>query len=134
MKNAYAAVVAATVGAHLGYLIYLPSGGFLALRWPRTRWLHLVTVCWGVGVAALGWSCPLTSLERWARARAGMDPLPETGFIDRYVDGVCYPVGRTRTAQALAFAAAAASWVVVAAAPATPRDGAGPPALHGGPH
>lgn len=133
MKKPYAAVVAVTAGAHLGYLIYLPSGGFLALRWPRTRRLHLAAVCWGAGVAALGWSCPLTSLERWARARAGMDALPEAGFIDRYVDGVCYPAGRTRTAQALAFAAVAASWVA-ATAPATPRGGKRRPAIRGGPH
>lgn len=134
MKNPHAAVVTATVGAHLGYLIYLPSGGFLALRWPRTIWLHVATVCWGAGVVALGWSCPLTRLERWARDRAGMDPLPEGGFIDRYVAGVCYPAGRTETAQALAFAAAATSWIAVAAAKARPC-GAGsrfPP--RGGPH
>ena len=111
MKNPYFAVVIVTVGAHFAYLIYVPSGGFLALRWPRTIWLHLPAVCWGVGVVALRLPCPLTSLEGWARARAGMDPLPTTGFIDRYVAGLLYPSDRTGTAQALAFAAAAVSWI-----------------------
>jgi len=41
MKNPHAAVVTATVGAHLGYLAYLPSGGFPASRRPRTVWLHV---------------------------------------------------------------------------------------------
>jgi hypothetical protein len=113
--KSYSAVVAATVGAHFAYLAYVPSGGFLALRWPRTIWLHLATVCWGFGVVALDWSCPLTSLESWARVRAGMGPLPETGFIDRYVAGVLYPARHTGTVQALAFVTAAASWIGAAA-------------------
>ncbi len=114
MKKAHFAVVIASVGAHFAYLIYLPSGGFLALRWPRTIWLHLASVCWGVVVVTLPVPCPLTSLEEWARARAGMRPLPSTGFVDRYVEGVLYPPGRTGVAQALAFSAAAISWVALA--------------------
>ena|ERR1700738_823225 len=114
MKKAYFALVGGTAATHLAYLVYLPSGGFLALRWPRTFWLHLPTVCWGLGVVALGFPCPLTTLEAWARARAEMDPLPETGFIDRYVAGVLYPANRTGWAQTLAFLAAAASWIALA--------------------
>jgi hypothetical protein len=71
-------------------------------------------VLWGVGVVAFDLPCPLTELERWARARAGMDPLPTSGFIDRYLAGVFYPANRTATAQALAFSAAAVSWVAFA--------------------
>jgi uncharacterized protein DUF2784 len=114
MKKAYFAVVVAAVGTHFAYLIYLPSGGFLAMRWLRTIWLHLPNVCWGFGVAALRFPCPLTSLEEWARARAGMDPLPTTGFIGRYVAGVLCPANRTGTAQTLAFVAAAVSWIALA--------------------
>ena len=106
------AAVVLTVGAHLAYLIYLPSGGFLALRWPRSILLHIPAVIWGVGVVVFELPCPLTELERRARARAGMDPLPASGFIDRYVAGVFYPANRTGAAQALAFAAAAVSWVI----------------------
>jgi hypothetical protein len=120
MKKAYSAVVVATVVAHFAYLFYLPSGGFLALRWRRTFWLHLPAVCWGVGVVALKLSCPLTSLETWARAHAGMNALPETGFIGRYVDGVLYPAHRTGTAQAIAFAAIAVSWIALAIRRAKP--------------
>ncbi|WP_082958206.1 DUF2784 domain-containing protein [Mycobacterium alsense] len=114
MKTAHRPIVTFTVGAHLAYLAYVPSGGFLALRWPRTIWLHVACVCWGVAVVGLPLPCPLTSLEDWARARAGMRPLPATGFIDRYLAGACYPSGRTRTAQALAFLAAAVSWIALA--------------------
>ena len=107
-------LVIVSAGAHFAYLCYLPCGGFLALRWPRTIWLHLASVAWGVLVVTLPVPCPLTSLEDWARARAGMEPLPSTGFVDRYVAGVLYPPGRTRTAQAVAFLAAATSWIALA--------------------
>lgn len=113
-RRAYLAVVAATVGAHFGYLAYLPTGGFVALRRPRTIGLHLFAVGWGVAVVATNVPCPLTSLENWARARAGMRALPDTGFIDRYVAGVLYPSNRTGTAQAFAFVAAAVSWILLA--------------------
>ncbi len=104
-----------TVGAHFGYLLYLPSGGFLALRWPRSILLHVPAVGWGICVVACGLPCPLTRLEEWARARAEMNPLPVAGFTERYVAGVFYPSHATRIAQALAFAAAAVSWVMLAA-------------------
>lgn len=107
-------MVAATAVAHLAYLLYLPSGGFLALRWRRNLWLHVPVVCWGVGVVTLDWPCPLTALETSARTRAGMDPLPEDGFIGRYVAGVVFPAERLGTAQQLAFAAAAVSWAALA--------------------
>jgi Protein of Unknown function (DUF2784) len=106
--------VVLTVGAHLAYLIYLPSGGFLALRWPRSIVLHIAAVIWGAGVVVFELPCPLTELEQRERARADMAPLPASGFIDRYVAGVFYPADRTGAAQALAFAAAAISWVAFA--------------------
>lgn len=110
----YSAAVAATVGVHFAYLVYVPSGGFLALRWPRTIVLHIPSVVWGVAVIGLKLPCPLTSLESWARRRANMDPLPATGFIDRYVAGLCVPTGSFGVAQTLAFTAAAVSWALFA--------------------
>jgi hypothetical protein len=73
--------------------------------------LHVPTVIWGVGVVAFGLPCPLTQLEQWARARAGMDPLPMAGFVERYIAGVCYPSNATGIVQRIAFGAAAVSWL-----------------------
>lgn len=115
MKKAYTVVVTITVGAHFGYLMYLPSGGLLALRWPRSIVFHVPTVIWGACVVSLGLPCPLTHLEQWARARAGLAPLPADDFIDHYADGVLYPAGRTGAAQAAAFTVAAISWLVLLA-------------------
>ncbi|WP_082983970.1 DUF2784 domain-containing protein [Mycobacterium sp. 1165178.9] len=94
--------------------ILAPCGGLLALRWPRTMLVHVPAVAWGIGVVMLRLECPLTSLESWARRRANMDPLPASGFIDRYVTGYFVPPGRVGVAQALAFASAALSWGVLA--------------------
>jgi hypothetical protein len=58
-----------------------------------------LTVAWGIAALELRLPCPFTTLESWARDRAGMDPLPATGFIDRYVTCILIPSSRTGTAQ-----------------------------------
>ena len=110
----YVAVVILAVCAHFAFLIYVASGGFLALRWRRTIWLHVPAVLWGIGVVVWHLACPLTWLEGWARAHAGMGSLPGSGFIGHYVAGVLYPSNNTGIAQALAFSAVLVSWVAYA--------------------
>ncbi|HUM00498.1 MAG TPA: DUF2784 domain-containing protein [Mycobacterium sp.] len=113
-EDVYVAVVILAVSAHFAYLIYVASGGFLALRWRHTIWLHVPAVLWGVGVVVWHLACPLTWLEDWARAHAGMGSLPGSGFIGHYVAGVLYPSNDTGIAQALAFSAVLVSWVAYA--------------------
>ncbi len=106
------------LAAHFGYLGYLVLGGFLAWRWPRTAWLHLLAAGWGATIVvadlvAGGLTCPLTYAEDWARRRAGDSGLA-TGFIDRYLEGVIYPERFAVAAQGLAAAAVLVSWVGLA--------------------
>ena len=91
----YHIVVALAVVAHFAFLCYLIVGGFLALRWRRTIWLHVPAALWGIAITAARVDCPLTSLERWSRAKAGMAPLPSDGFIATTSAG-CFtpPAGR----------------------------------------
>ncbi|WP_050947648.1 DUF2784 domain-containing protein [Mycobacterium xenopi] len=121
MRLLYRAVVVVAAAAHFAYLIYVPSGGFLALRWPRTIWLHVATVVWGVAVVRWAAPCPLTWLENMAREKGQMRPLDQGGFIDHYVEGVLYPADATRALQLLAFVAAGVSWLVFARAADTRR-------------
>lgn len=107
----FVALVWLVAAAHFAFLIYLPTGGFLALRWRRTICLHLPVVLWGIASVVLGFFCPLTDLERWARRRAGMAPLDSAGFIDHYITGVMYPPGATVFVQAAVFVAVLGSWV-----------------------
>ncbi|MGY4708802.1 DUF2784 domain-containing protein [Mycolicibacterium sp. CBM1] len=114
MTALYTALVWLVVAAHFAFLIYLPSGGFLALRWRRSIWLHVPVVLWGIGSVALHFWCPLTALEQWSRPRAGMPPLGSAGFIDHYITGVMYPSGGTGYAQVAAFLAVLVSWTAYA--------------------
>ena len=100
------------VAAHFAFLIYLLSGGFLALRWRRTIGVHAAVVLWGAGAMMLDFWCPLTALERWARVRAGLPPLSSAGFIDHYLTGTVYPAGAAGYVQAGAFLAVLASWIL----------------------
>lgn len=109
----YSVLVALTVAIHFAFIAYLLLGGFIACRWPRTIALHVATVLWGLGSVALDLPCPLTAAERWARARAGMPPLPSAGFIAHYVTGVLYPASWALAVQAAVFAVVLASWALV---------------------
>jgi hypothetical protein len=108
----YQSVVGFVVVVHSAFIGYVVMGGFLALRLRRTIWLHIAAVIWGIAIAAERVDCPLTWLERWARARAGMAPLPPDGFIAYYITGVIYPVGWVLGVQLVSFAVVAGSWAL----------------------
>ena len=108
----YHLVVVAVVVVHFAFLGYLIVGGFLALRWRRTIWLHVPTVLWGIAIIVGRLNCPLTWLERWSRKKAGMAPLPQEGFIAHYVIGVLYPASWAGSVPIAVFALVAVSWAL----------------------
>ncbi|MET0450221.1 MAG: DUF2784 domain-containing protein [Mycobacterium sp.] len=114
MGNFYAIVVAVTAATHFAFVGYGVLGGFLALRWPRTIWLHVPVVIWCVAIEVVDFVCPLTWLERWARTKAGMAPLAPTGFIDHYITGVWYPVSATNLVLAVVLLVVLTSWILFA--------------------
>lgn len=105
------AVLVLAIAAHFAFLLYLPLGGFLALRWRRTIWLHVLVVAWAVGSLIVGYGCPLTDVERWARSRVGLPPLEPAGFIDHYLTGRAFPAGGTGFTHLVVFTLVAVSWV-----------------------
>ncbi|HEY1488296.1 MAG TPA: DUF2784 domain-containing protein, partial [Micromonosporaceae bacterium] len=109
---AYRWLADAIVGVHFAFLGYVIVGGFLALRWRRTIWTHLIACAWAVAiVTAPGLLCPLTIAQNWAMHRAG-EPQFTGGFIDRYVENVIYPARYTPIVQALVALIVIASWVL----------------------
>jgi hypothetical protein len=114
MKIAFTILVILTVTAHFAFIAYMVTGGFLALRWPKTIWLHIPAVMWGIAIELIDFVCPLTWLERWARPKAGMGPMPADGFIDHYLTGVVYPAQYANLVLVLALLTVLASWVLVA--------------------
>ncbi|MFC7328372.1 DUF2784 domain-containing protein [Marinactinospora rubrisoli] len=100
--------------AHFCFLGYLVVGGFLAWRWPRTVWWHVLCVAYGLGILVIGWTCPLTVAENWARTRAGEPGLGAQGFIEHYLTGVVYPADSVGTVRLLVALVVALSWAGVA--------------------
>ncbi|MFE3542881.1 DUF2784 domain-containing protein [Nocardia sp. NPDC059177] len=96
---------------HVAFVAYVVAGGFLAWRWPRTIMAHLLAASWGFGTILIGFDCPLTYAENWARRQAGVAELPEAGFIDYYLTGVIYPDSALVLVQVLAAIAVLVSWI-----------------------
>ncbi|MBV2366811.1 DUF2784 domain-containing protein [Streptomonospora nanhaiensis] len=96
---------------HFGFLAYVALGGFLAWRWPHAFWPHLVVAAYAVGLLEVGWTCPLTVVEDWARRRAGQEGLPPEGFIDHYLTGVVYPEEHLGLVQFGMGVCVAVSWI-----------------------
>jgi Protein of Unknown function (DUF2784) len=105
----YQFLATATMVFHFAFLVYVVTGGFLAWRWPRLIWPHLLLAGWGFSTVAFGLDCPLTYVEDWARRKAGEQGLT-TGFIDTYLEGVVYPQRYAGLMQLLAGAAVVTSW------------------------
>ncbi|MFQ5967963.1 MAG: DUF2784 domain-containing protein [Acidimicrobiia bacterium] len=95
---------------HFGYVVFVAVGGFIAWRWPRALYVHLVAVAWAIGIVVVGFSCPLTNVEQAFRG----DGVGTPGFIDRYIEGILYPEALTpllRAAVGLAVVASYAGWI-----------------------
>jgi len=87
--------------AHLGFILFVVLGGFLAVRWPRLMWVHLPAACWAVLIELSGrLICPLTPLELALRRAAGVAGY-EGGFVEHYILPLVYPPGLTRGIQIL---------------------------------
>jgi len=74
-----------TVVVHFAALIYAGIGGFLAWRWPRGVYVHLIWVFWAILINTIPTiACPLTTLEDFFREQQGLGPLPG-GFNEYYI-------------------------------------------------
>ncbi len=55
------------------------------------RWLlHIASLVWGILTELLPWPYPLTVLENWLEAKAGVLPY-QGGFLLQYLDKLVYP-------------------------------------------
>ncbi|HEY7052041.1 MAG TPA: DUF2784 domain-containing protein [Mycobacterium sp.] len=112
MQTVYFAVVGLAVVTHSAFIGYLVVGGFVALRWRRTIVWHVLTAVWAVAIETVDFTCPLTTLERWARGHAGMAPLPSDGFIAHYITGVLYPSNWVGAVVIAVFVVVVTSWMI----------------------
>ena len=84
---------------HLAFVVFVVVGAMLTWRWPRAAAAHLVAATYGTVILLVGFTCPLTPLEKALRARAGGAGY-DGGFVEHYVVGVLYPGELTSGVQA----------------------------------
>jgi hypothetical protein len=82
----------ATVLSHFAFIAFVLLGGFLVRRWPGVAWLHVPMLLWAVGIEMIGWPCPLTVLEKWLRAKAGMGSYLGD-FVHHWIIGPLFEPG-----------------------------------------
>ena len=98
------------VVVHFAFVVYVPLGGFLAWRWPKSFVLHGASVLWGLGIVLIGWDCPLTTLENHLR-RIGGESDYHRGFVDRYLKDVIFPRELLSPLRVLVAVCVIVSWV-----------------------
>jgi uncharacterized protein DUF2784 len=88
--EAYAGLADLVLVVHLAFILFVAVGGFVAWRWPRVLWAHLLAVAYAAAIVTVGFDCPLTGLEKHFRRLAG-GPVYRGGFVDHYLTDVIYP-------------------------------------------
>ena len=99
---------------HLAFIVFVAIGSLLVLKWRRLVWPHLAVVAWAAAIVSIGFTCPLTPVEKHLRARAGSSSYDD-GFIDHYLDGVVYPGGMTTLARLMVAVLIAVGYAAVVA-------------------
>jgi hypothetical protein len=76
----------------VGGLLFVVAGNLLRWRWVNNGWFrlaHVLAIAVVVAQAWLGKVCPLTALESWLRARAGLAGYRRS-FIEHWVQRMLY--------------------------------------------
>jgi hypothetical protein len=87
----YLALAVATLTLHLLWILWVIFGALLTRRRRALRWLHILSLIYSVLIEALPWPpCPLTALETWLEAGAGVTPY-QGSFLVHYLEATVYP-------------------------------------------
>jgi Protein of Unknown function (DUF2784) len=86
----YSALATSVLLLHALFIVWVIFGAFLTRSRPLLRWLHIASLVWGILIEFLPWPCPLTRLENWLEAKAGVQPY-QGGFLLHYLDKLVYP-------------------------------------------
>src|SRR5215470_19572391 len=90
VANFYSALAVVVLVLHGLFILWVVFGALLAWSYPALRWLHITSLIWGILTEWLPWPCPLTLLENWLEAKAGISPY-QGGFLLHYLDKLIYP-------------------------------------------
>jgi hypothetical protein len=90
VPNIYAALAVGVLLLHGLFILWVIFGALLTRSRPWLRWLHIVSLVWGILTELLPWPCPLTLAENWFETKAGVEPY-QGGFLLHYLDKLVYP-------------------------------------------
>ena len=86
---------------HFLFAAFAVFGGVLVAVNAHWAWLHIPAVLWSSLVNLMGWTCPLTPIEKSLRTSAGQTGY-QGGFIQHYVGRAVYPRGMPRQMELIA--------------------------------
>jgi hypothetical protein len=89
-SSPYVVLAAAVLFLHVLFILWVVFGALLARSRPILRRMHIASLVWGILTELLPWPCPLTTLENWLEAKAGVEPY-QGGFLLHYLDKLVYP-------------------------------------------
>lgn len=89
-SNFYSGFAVAVLILHALFILWVVFGAWLTRSRPILRWFHIVPLVWGVLTELTPWPCPLTLLENWLEAKAGVEPY-HGGCLLHYLDQLVYP-------------------------------------------
>jgi len=89
-SNFYSAMAVCVLLLHALFIVWVVFGAFVTRSRPVLRWMHIASLVWGIFTELLPWPCPLTVLENWLEAKAGVQPY-QGGVLLHYLDKLVYP-------------------------------------------
>lgn len=72
----YSALATAVLFVHALFTVWVVFGALLTRSRPVLRWLHIVSLVWGILTELLPWPCPLTLLENWLEQKGAGRAIP----------------------------------------------------------
>jgi hypothetical protein len=88
--NLYSALAVGVLLLHALFIVWVIFGALVTRNRPVLRWLHIASLIWGILTELTAWPCPLTLIENWLEAKAGVEPY-QGGFLVHYLDRLVYP-------------------------------------------
>lgn len=88
--NIFRVLAFLTLALHLAWLVWIVLGWLVTRRRPLLRWLHILSLLWGIVISVFPWTCPLTYAEIYFERRAGIAPY-EKSFLEHYAELLVYP-------------------------------------------
>lgn len=92
----YSALAVCVLVLHAVFILWVVFGALVTRSRPVLHRLHIASLVWGILSELTSWPCPLTELENWFEAKAGVHPY-QGGFLLHYMDKLVYPDISTTT-------------------------------------